>query len=69
MSNTFGDVFVWVFVIAIALGILYVIRELICWYYKINDRILLQQETNRLLKEILNNQTPKTPDDGSTTNG
>jgi|LakMenEpi03Aug12_release.lakeMendotaPanAssembly.Ray.scaffolds.fasta_scaffold752595_2 hypothetical protein len=28
-------------------------RELICWYYKINERITLQTETNELLKKIL----------------
>ena len=28
-------------------------REIICWYYKINERITLQTETNELLKQIL----------------
>ena len=28
-------------------------REIICWYYKINERITLQTETNELLKKIL----------------
>lgn len=30
------------------------IRELNCWYWKINERIKLQKDTNFLLRKILN---------------
>lgn len=36
----------------IAIGIFFALREVFCWYYKINERIHLQKETNRLLKEL-----------------
>ena len=29
-----------------------VLREFFCWYYKINERIKNQKETNDLLREI-----------------
>jgi hypothetical protein len=29
-------------------------REILCWYYKINQRITIQTETNNLLKELIN---------------
>lgn len=44
---------------AIILGItgliilFFVCRELFCWYYKINERIALQKETNRLLRKLV----------------
>ena len=43
-------VIIW-FVVVVLLFLL--CRELICWYYKINERITLQTETNELLKKIL----------------
>ena len=33
-----------------------VLREVACWYWKINERIALQNDTNNLLKKILNQQ-------------
>lgn len=30
-----------------------VIREIVCWYYKINHRITLQENTNKLLEELI----------------
>lgn len=32
--------------------ILIALREVVCWYYKINERIALQKETIRLLKKL-----------------
>ncbi len=29
-----------------------VIREIVCWYSKINERIELQKQTNRMLENI-----------------
>ena len=30
-----------------------IMREILCWYYKINQRITIQTETNNLLKELI----------------
>lgn len=42
--------------IIIGLGFL-VIREWVCWYAKINERIALQHRTNGLLEAILENMS------------
>lgn len=34
----------------------FILRELNCWYWKINQRIELQKETNDLLRKLVNNQ-------------
>jgi len=39
-------------IIAAIIGIFFLIRGLMCWYWKVNERLELQKETNRLLKEI-----------------
>jgi len=40
------------------------LRGFNCWYWKINERIALQQETNELLKELIKEniqvESPKT---------
>ncbi len=42
--------------IAIFFAVFLILRELMCWYYKINERVALQKETNRLLKIMILNQ-------------
>ena len=42
------------FVIVVSVIILLALRGFNCWYWKINERIALQQETNELLKELIN---------------
>lgn len=42
--------------IIIGLGFL-VIREWVCWYAKINERIILQHRTNELLEAVLENMS------------
>ena len=37
----------------ITITIFLLIRELICWYYKINVRVELQKETNNLLRSLI----------------
>jgi hypothetical protein len=53
----------------VALVILFVffllIREIICWYYKINRSIELQEESIRLLKKLVDLNTPKTPEESN----
>jgi hypothetical protein len=36
--------------LVIAVGLFFLMREVLCWYYKINKRVALQEETNRLLR-------------------
>ena len=43
-------IIIWIVVIIL---LFLLCREIICWYYKINERITLQTETNELLKKIL----------------
>jgi hypothetical protein len=40
-----------VFIIVITIWL--IIRELICWYYKINERLSEQRKTNLLLEQLL----------------
>ena len=42
--------------ILIAIGLFLLLREVFCWYNKINERLKLQQETNELLRKILDHQ-------------
>ncbi|UAM97741.1 hypothetical protein K8354_15800 [Polaribacter litorisediminis] len=35
------------------------IREIVCWYYKINIRIELQKETNSLLRRLVEKNESK----------
>ena len=46
-----------IFMLVIALLLFLLGRDLICWYFKINERIKLREETNQLLRKIINNQT------------
>jgi len=39
--------------LAILLIIFLLARELWCWYWKINEIVKLQKETNKLLKELI----------------
>lgn len=32
-------------------------RDLTCWYFKINERIKLREETNQLLRRIIDGQS------------
>ena len=55
--------------IAIFLTIFLLLRELVCWYFKINERMKIQKETNNLLKKILNEKDfpQKTTEKGTDT--
>ncbi len=45
-----------IFAFILTIILYFLLRELNCWYWKINRRIELQQETNALLKKILERQ-------------
>jgi hypothetical protein len=42
--------------LVILIVIFLIIRELVMWYWKINERIELQKETNELLKKLIEKQ-------------
>lgn len=35
------------------IGVFLLVRELVMWYYKINERIELQKKSNKLLEELI----------------
>ena len=47
------DLLTLIVVIAIAVLLFFACREIICWYFKINERIRLLEEQNALLKKLL----------------
>lgn len=59
-SNSFADYFMIGIIILIA--VLFIIRELVCWYWKINKRITIHQELlgtrKRILEEIRKDNKP-----------
>lgn len=44
--------------VAIALLIMYLIRKLVLWYFKIDVMVSQNDETNRLLRKIAENTKP-----------
>lgn len=46
-------------IIVILAILFFLIREVICWYYKINKQVELQTETVKLLKKLVELNTPK----------
>jgi hypothetical protein len=42
-----------ILILVIAFAIFLILRELNCWYWKINKRINLMEETNKLLKALV----------------
>ncbi len=43
----------WLAIVVIFVVVFWALREVNCWYWKINKRIELQEETNVLLKQIV----------------
>jgi hypothetical protein len=40
-------------ILALIIGLFFILRELMCWYWKVNERIELQKKTNEILGKIL----------------
>ena len=40
-------------ILGICIALFFVLKELMCWYWKINERIELQKKTNEILGKIL----------------
>ena len=47
-----------IIVLVVAFVLFLILRELNCWYWKINQRISLMEEQNLLLKKIFSNLVP-----------
>ncbi len=45
--------FMYLVISVISILLFLALRGFNCWYWKINERIALQQETNELLKELI----------------
>ena len=56
--------FMYLVVSVVSILLFLALRGFNCWYWKINERIALQQETNELLKELIKEniqvESPKT---------
>lgn len=53
-SNFFETPFFMYLVVSVVSILLFLaLRRFNCWYWKINERVALQQETNELLKELI----------------
>lgn len=60
-----GEAISWIILWVIVVVVLWLLlRELVCWYYKINERITLQKETNELLKKLLQKMSEKEASSG-----
>ena len=46
-------------VLTVVIALWFVLRQLVCWYYKINERIELQKRTNELLEKLIRINTDK----------
>lgn len=58
-SSGVGEAIAFIFVFAIAVGLFLLFRGVILWYWKVNDIVKNQEETNRLLKSIVRNLESK----------
>ena len=56
--------FMYLVISVVSILLFLALRGFNCWYWKINERIALQQETNELLKELIKEniqvESPKT---------
>jgi len=51
--NTLNTVLVIVLIILLILLLFLVLRQLNCWYWRINERVKLQEQQNELLTQML----------------
>ena len=45
-----------ILILAVLLGIMSVLREFICWYWKINEKIVLLESIDKKLEMLVNGQ-------------
>jgi hypothetical protein len=53
-GNPLGIFLILLIFLFVIIGLWFILREFICWYYKINERISLQKRTNELLEQLIN---------------
>jgi hypothetical protein len=55
-----------VILLAVVFGVFVILRGIMLWYYKIDERILLLRRNNQLLEQLVKyftgNQVPKSPE-------
>jgi beta-lactamase regulating signal transducer with metallopeptidase domain len=52
--TTLQSILLLVLIVLTIIVLVYLLRNFVLWYYRINEKIELQTENNRLLNEILN---------------
>jgi len=67
-NNALEIIFYTILVIGVIIVLFLLLREVICWYYKINERISLQIKTNELLETLIKNTSTSTSNQSSTNN-
>lgn len=50
--NTFGPFFAIFFTVGIIALLFLILRAVVLWYYRVNERVELQQRNNELLEKI-----------------
>jgi len=50
--NNFGPFFAIIITVVIIALLFLILRALVLWYYRVNERVELQQRTNELLEKI-----------------
>ena len=50
--NNFGPFFAIFFTVGIIALLFLILRAVVLWYYRVNERVELQQRTNELLEKI-----------------
>lgn len=55
----FVQIFALIFFLGFFIGIWILIRKLVLWYYKIDEKVNLQKRTNELLEELIKLQKEK----------
>jgi hypothetical protein len=59
-NNALEIIFYSILVIGVIVVLFLLLREVICWYYKINERISLQIKTNELLETLIKSSSSST---------
>jgi hypothetical protein len=59
-NNALEIIFYTILVIGVIVVLFLLLREVICWYYKINERISLQIKTNELLETLIKSSSSST---------
>ena len=53
MEDLIGIYLIVIICVGIFIALFFIFRELMCWYWKVNERVNLQKKANNLLEQIL----------------